>query len=52
LTIGQAAERLNVSTKTIRRLIARGDLRAARIGRAIRLRDADIQRLMTMGSSR
>ena len=52
LTVGQAAERLNVSTKTIRRLIVRRDLFSVRIGRAIRIRETDIQGIMTVGSSR
>ncbi|MDJ1372067.1 helix-turn-helix domain-containing protein [Gulosibacter molinativorax] len=44
LTIEQAADFLQVSTKTIRRWIATGDLPARRFGgRAIRIRRADIE---------
>lgn len=37
VTISEAAERLALSTKTVRRLIARGELPALRIGRSIRI---------------
>ncbi len=46
LTVADAAARLNVSAKTIRRLIQRGELRAIRIGRAIRIHPEDIERLI------
>ncbi|WP_460774227.1 helix-turn-helix domain-containing protein [Microbacterium sp. GXF7504] len=43
LSIADAAARLGVSPKTIRRAIARGDLDARRIGaRLIRIRVADL----------
>jgi excisionase family DNA binding protein len=46
ITIAEAAERLAVSTKTVRRLIARGVLPARRIGsRLIRIDAADLDRL-------
>jgi excisionase family DNA binding protein len=51
LSVRQSAARLNVSTKTIRRLIARGDLRGVRIGRAIRIQEEEIGRLIAAGSS-
>lgn len=36
-TVEQVAEKLQLSAKTIRRLIARGELRAVRFGRSVRL---------------
>ena len=43
LTIRQAAERLQVSTKTISRRIADGSLPCVRLGaRTIRIRDVDL----------
>jgi len=39
ITVQQAAEELQVSTKTIRRMISRGELEAKRVGpRLIRIR--------------
>ncbi len=46
LKVVDAAALLNVSTKTIRRLIQRGELRAVRIGCAIRIQPEDIERLI------
>ena len=43
LTVQQAAELLQRSAKTIRRAIAAGDLNAFRVGRSIRLREADVR---------
>jgi excisionase family DNA binding protein len=40
LSLKEAAERLNVSERTIRRLIANRELRAARVGNQLRI-DAD-----------
>lgn len=37
LTVEQAAEQLQVSTKTVRRLIERGELQFHRIGRLLRI---------------
>lgn len=45
-TIEQAAERLNCSTATIRRQIARGELRAVRFGRSIRIKPRDLERAL------
>lgn len=43
LTLQETAERLNVSTNTVRRMIAAGDLKAYRYGpRLIRIDPADI----------
>lgn len=37
LTIVETARRLVVSTATVRRLLAKGELRAVRIGRCVRI---------------
>ncbi len=42
LTVSEAAERLNVSERTVRRLIAEGKIRIYRIRRSIRIREADL----------
>lgn len=43
LTIGQIAERLQVSTKSIRRWIGEGELIAHRIGHQWRVSESDLQ---------
>lgn len=40
----QVAELLGVSTKTVSRRIADGEIRASRIGRLLRIAAADVQR--------
>lgn len=47
LTITQAAEKLQLSKGTIRNLILQGDLKAERIGRSIRIRDENLNALLT-----
>jgi excisionase family DNA binding protein len=42
LTVGDAAELLRVSTRTVRRLVAAGELPALRVGRQVRLAPADL----------
>jgi excisionase family DNA binding protein len=42
LLIGQVAEGLGVSTRTVRRLIAKGELVACRLGRAVRIHPDDL----------
>ena len=49
LRVDEAATILNVSSKTIRRLTARGDLRVVRIGRLVRVPSSEIDRLMAAG---
>lgn len=44
LTIPQAAEALSCSPDTVRRLIARGEIRAVRFGRLIRIAVSDLTR--------
>jgi len=45
-TIDETAEILNVSSRTVRRLIDSGALPVHRFGRSVRISDADIARLM------
>lgn len=45
LTIPQVAEYLACSTYTVRRMISRGELRAIRVGRLIRIRSEDLARV-------
>jgi excisionase family DNA binding protein len=47
LKITEAAEQLKVHPNTIRNMILRGDLKAERIGRLIRIRQANIDALLT-----
>jgi excisionase family DNA binding protein len=49
LTVAQAATILSVSERTVRRLIASRLLRAVWIGRSVRLRPRDIERLVVGG---
>jgi excisionase family DNA binding protein len=46
LTVAQTAAVLNVSMRTIRRLAASGCLQPVRIGRSVRLRPQDIERMI------
>jgi excisionase family DNA binding protein len=50
LSVEDVAERLNVSTKTVRRLIALGQLRGTRIGRTIRIQEAEVEYLIAIGA--
>ena len=43
LTLDEVATALQVSTKTVRRLIDRGELQALHIGRQVRLHPASLQ---------
>jgi excisionase family DNA binding protein len=42
LSIGDVAEAMNASTRTIRRWIADGDLHAHRMGRLVRVSEDDL----------
>lgn len=46
LRVHEAAAQLNCSISTIRRLIAEGKLPAYRVGRGIRIAEADLERLL------
>jgi excisionase family DNA binding protein len=51
LTKKEAAEILNVSPRTINRLVAARDLKAVRHGRIFRVDPAEIERFMARNSS-
>jgi len=46
LTVNEAAKRLQLSTKTVRRLINRKELPHHRIGRAVRISHDDLMRFI------
>ncbi|HME02681.1 MAG TPA: helix-turn-helix domain-containing protein [Solirubrobacteraceae bacterium] len=46
LTIPDAAERLALSARTIEKLIAAGEISPLRIGRSVRLADAEIEQFI------
>ncbi|SRR5579884_2830110 len=46
LTVGEVAERLRVHPQTVRAWIARGDLRAIKIGRTVRITQRDFQQML------
>jgi excisionase family DNA binding protein len=46
MTIGETATILHVAPRTIRRMIKRGELHAVRIGRSLRIRRQDIERII------
>lgn len=47
ISIGEAAQVASVSTKTVRRMIARGEISAVRFGpRSVRIRVSDLQSAM------
>ena len=48
LTVAAVADLLNVSTKTVRRMIMRGDLTAIRVGRAIRVHPDAVERCLSV----
>jgi len=43
LSVDDVATQLDISLKTVRRMIASGELRVHRIGRSIRISEADFQ---------
>ena len=49
LTIDDVADRCQVSTRTVRRWIKSGDLRAIRLGRQLRVRPIDLENLLKKG---
>ena len=44
LTVEEVARRLSVATRTVRRLIDRGELPAHRMGRMVRVSEDDLER--------
>ena len=49
LTVPQVAAHANISQRTVRRLIKAQKLACIRIGRSVRIRQADVTQLMTEG---
>jgi excisionase family DNA binding protein len=49
LTVGETAAILNLSTRTVRRLIASGTIPVVSIGRSVRIRPRDVERLIAEG---
>lgn len=50
-TVGQTAERLNCSTKTVRRMVQSGQLLEVRLGRAVRIPVHSVESLVGRKSS-
>ncbi len=46
LAVKEVARRLSISVKTVRRLVASGELPVHRIGRLVRIADTDLQRFV------
>ena len=46
LTLAQAAELLQVSDKSMRRMVQRGDIRAFKVGPHFRFKRADLERAL------
>ena len=51
LTVQEVAELMRVSTMTVYRLIKSGDIRAARVGRGYRLREAEVDAYLDRAAS-
>ncbi len=49
LTIPQAAERLALAPATLRKWLYAGSLTCVRVGRAVRLREADVDAMARIG---
>ena len=52
MTVAEVASQLQVSIRTVRRLIAAKELRLVRIGRAIRIRPAELNSYLTGAAQR
>jgi len=51
LTVADAAQRLQISPLTLYRMIGRGELPCRRIGRAVRVRESDLERYIKGGEN-
>jgi excisionase family DNA binding protein len=51
LTVAQAASILNVSMRTVRRLIASGAIRVVRINHLVRVKPREIEKLIARGGT-
>jgi excisionase family DNA binding protein len=49
LSVASVAERLDVSSKTVRRVIAAGKLRAHKVGRQVRVSEEDLALYLANG---
>ena len=49
LKLREAGEELNCSVSTVRRLIAEGELPTYRVGRGLRIAEADIEAFLSAG---
>jgi len=47
LTVDEVADYLRIKSTTVRDLIKRGELPAARVGRVYRIRRADVEKLLS-----
>lgn len=52
LTTGEAADYLRCCSKTITNLIARGKLKGVRVGKAVRIERAELERFVAEGGGR
>ncbi len=50
-TVREVAQMLGAGTRTVYRLIDAGELRSFRLGRAVRVRAEDVNRLVITGTS-
>lgn len=51
LTVGQVADRLQVCASTVRKLCARRDIRAVRVGAQWRIAETEVARYLAAGGS-
>jgi len=52
LTVEEVAERLRVHPKTVRRMLARGELGRVTLGRAVRIREDELEQLVATNTAR
>ena len=52
LTVGEVAQILNISTNLVYRLVRGGELPAVHLGRALRVKPADLEHYMVSKTSR
>jgi excisionase family DNA binding protein len=50
-TFSQVAERLGISLATVERMVARGELRELRVGRAVRISAPELRRYIAGGAA-
>jgi len=52
LTTSEAAEQLRCCSKTVTNVIARGHLKAVRIGKSVRIERVELERFIAQGGAR